>query len=175
LFDIASQKALDIVQRIQSGAWNPQPMRAAQWVVFVRRVARNSVIDVQRSRHREPISHETLAGDGDSLLASFDFRRAQDPSNDLDRARFAKAFFECIRLLTRKAATIFFFRVFYEFSSSQIASHEEVRMNAKAVDVALVRARKAMSGCLARKGFTSSEIPTGVYAELWDYFERART
>ena len=75
-----------------------------------------------------------------------------------------------VEQLSRRSQVIWFFRVFYEMPSKDIAVHPEVCMSVNHVDVDLRRSRHAIQDCMRRRGFETHEMPTGTFAELWEAF-----
>jgi len=70
-------------------------------------------------------------------------------------------------MLQVRSRAAWIFRVFYDMSSKQIATHPEVGVAAPHVDVIVHRAREAVGNCLTRKGHRSRELPHGAFVEAW--------
>lgn len=74
--------------------------------------------------------------------------------------------------MTAKARVVWFLRVFYERSSSEIARHPSVGVSPPAVDAMLLRCRKHMRTCMTAKSFDPERVPVGTLTILWDAISR---
>jgi DNA-directed RNA polymerase specialized sigma24 family protein len=83
---------------------------------------------------------------------------------------FVRAFEACAKKLTSRDRTVWFFRVFYEMPSRQIAAHPEVDVSIQNVDVILLRCRRKIRACMHAKGHDSSDLPPGTFEALWKVF-----
>lgn len=162
--DIASDKSLELVQKLEAGEWDPTAAGPAQLCAFLSTLARNGLVDHFRTSERRRAS-----GGRPAPAASEEARRPQEaPRRELWRILFPAALAECLGRLTPRARTIWILRVLYEMSSKGIAGHPEVRVSPAAVDVSLARSRIALRRCMGRKGFDSRELPRGTFAALWE-------
>lgn len=165
IHDIASEKAIDLLSRLDQGTWDPGRWSPAQLAGLLSRMARNGVVDHIRSVSR--------LRDLDALQ-SLEGRSAQVPSetadHGLERRLFAAALRDCAGTLQRRARAVWLLRVFLELPSAQIARHPGVRMSAPAVDMMLMRCRRLIGRCMRRKGFESKDIPPGAFAVVWKAF-----
>ena len=162
--DIASDKSLELVQKLEAGEWDPTAAGPAQLCAFLSTLARNGMVDHFRSnaRWRAP-------GARPAQVSSDETRRPQEaPSRELWRVLFPAALAECLGRLTPRARTIWILRVLYEMPSKGIGGHPDVRVSPAAVDVSLARSRIALRRCMNRKGFDSRELPRGTFAALWE-------
>ncbi|NNE43225.1 MAG: hypothetical protein HKN12_03380, partial [Gemmatimonadetes bacterium] len=96
--------------------------------------------------------------------------RAERPEDRLERRRFAESLRDCAGQLTARDRTVWFFRVFYDLSSREIAGHPEVGLKAPHVDVILQRCRQAVRKCMDGKGYQPGDLPPGTFSELWAAF-----
>jgi RNA polymerase sigma factor (sigma-70 family) len=168
LEELASQKALDLLNRIDSGEWDAAHAAPAEVVGFVSTVARNGVVDALRRGARQPrTSLETWmeTEDSPSMTSS-----TEHPDGGIARREFAQALVACAEHLRAVHRRIWIFRVFYDMSSKQIASHPEVDLKASHVDVILQRSRERLRRCMQSRGLDTSEMPPGCFAALWSAF-----
>jgi RNA polymerase sigma factor (sigma-70 family) len=164
IHDLAAEKSLELIQKLDSQTWNVQDSSAGEIKAFLSTVARNSLVDLLRRSGR----HEPLP-DPDALEVrpSHD-RETVMPDGDVERSQFTQALEQCVGLLKPKWRTMWFFRVFYELPSKVIARHPEVQLKPSHVDVVLQRCRGQMRECMRRRGFDVSDLPPGSYAALWE-------
>jgi RNA polymerase sigma factor (sigma-70 family) len=167
---LASEKALDLVRRLESGAWDLEGRDPGEVTGFLSTVARNGLVDLfrERGRHVEHEEHEIEPAAGSAAAPEL-------PPVPLERKAFARSLRDCASRLTARDRTVWFFRVFYDLRSREIAQHPEVRLKPAHVDVILQRCRKAVGECMSRKGHEPGELPPGTFAELWDAFRMPRS
>ncbi len=172
LEDISSTKTLDLIRRAESKTWDPAGARGPEIATYLSRVARNGLVDHLRARGRFVRAAEDEGDDsahhGGAELDAF----PQTEGADLGTARneFAEALRLCAGALPPRSRTVWFFRVFYEMSTKEIADHPEVRLNPAHVDVLLQRARETIRKCMASKGLEPHDMPPGCFAALWEAF-----
>lgn len=162
--DIAADKALDLLGRLDRQSWDPSASSPAQLCAFLASVARNGVVDLLRTRIREVpagVPAESAPDEGEAHTVHL----ATLPAEPAEHAR---AIAECWRLLTPRARLVWFLRIFYELSSAQIARHLEVTSTPAAVDTMLLRCRSHMRECMMAKGFEPHRMPTGTFTTLWE-------
>jgi DNA-directed RNA polymerase specialized sigma24 family protein len=163
--DIASEKAIDLLSRIDKRTWNPGRWSPGQLAGLLSRIARNGVVDHVRSRLR--------VRDVDPLPC-LERRAARAPvetaEHGLERRLFAVALRDCAGTLQRRARAVWLLRVFLELPSAEIARHPGVRMRAPAVDMMLMRCRRIIRRCMRRKGFEPGDMPPGAFPVLWKAF-----
>ena len=170
LDDLASEKALDLLRRLESGAWDPTGRKPAEVAGFVSTVARNGLVDLFRLRGRTlPELDET-----DEAVEPAATRPPEAPEDRTARREFAEALRECAANLTPRDRLCWFLRAFYEFPTQDIARHREVGLKPSHVDVILSRVRKQLTECLSGKGWTSADLPPGTFTVLWGAFRRER-
>lgn len=169
LEDIASQKALELLLRAESGAWRTHDRPPGEIAGFVSRVARNELVSRWRKTRREVRVPAAADGawHGETAADSAVAEPHGDPGARYEASQFAAALAQCARTLQPRARLAWFLRVFHELSSREIAAHPSLRMNSAHVNVVLQRARHAVQGCLRSRGFDREGIPAGTFTELW--------
>ncbi len=163
--DIASEKAIDLLARLDKGAWDPGRWSPAQLAGLLSRIARNGVVDHIRSLRRLSDLDPLPCLERGSAQA-----RSETADNGLERRLFAAALRECAGTLQRRARAVWLLRVFLEMPSAEIARHPGVRMRAPAVDMMLMRCRRIIGQCMRGKGFEPKDIPPGAFAVVWKAF-----
>lgn len=170
LEDIASDKSLDLLRRIDSEQWNPATVKPGQLCAFISTLARNGLIDhyrVHGSKRREQVDAADSAGAAAPTVLR---PRVERTEYRAERARFVSAIGDCAALLSKRSRTIWFLRVLLDLPSRQIAHHPEVNMKPSAVDMALSRTRTVIRNCMSEKGFEPDDTPPGVFSALWEAF-----
>lgn len=167
LRDIAADKSLELLGRLETGSWNPGASSPPELAAFLAGVARHGVVDRLRSRSREL----RLILDAAAAEPLPDEPRWGPRPDTLEHAR---AIIACARVLTRKARRAWLLRVFYDFTSADIARHPDVDSTPAAVDAMLLRCRKVMRRCMRDKGLDPAAIPTGTFAMLWELVSAER-
>lgn len=164
--DIAAQKALDLLNGIQTGRIDLTDRNPRQLYSYLSSVAQNGLMDLFRRHHRttplvtdDPPSSTTIAA-----------ANPAQPSSMVESRAYAAALRDCAERLESRARKVWIFRVFYEMSTREISSHPEIQIKPGYVDVTLQRARNAIRKCMMHKGHDTREIPTGVFVELWRAF-----
>ena len=172
LEDIASQKSLEILRRIDMGTWELSERIPSKVTGFLSMVARNGLVDLLREQGRrvEPADEARPEWDVTEEGQGRQVSMADPPDNLAERKEFAAALRACAEKLNPRLRSIWIFRVFAGMSSKEIASHPEVRLKASHVDVLLQRSRDAVRDCMSHKGHDPSEMPPGTFIELWKAF-----
>ena len=170
--EIASEKAADLVRRLDSKSWDPSGFTSAQLCALLSTIARNGVVDLRRVRRREvstpegfdvPLSSRTWGGRaGDE----------QSPESGVDGASYAQAIAECAAGLSARARRAWYLRVLYEIGSAEIERDPAVATTPAGVDAMLARCREQMRACLASKGFGAGPFPPGTFVRLWEMTSR---
>ena len=171
--DIASEKSLELLRKLDQKQWDPTSSKPAQLCSFISTLARNGLIDHLRAvESKRPRGFE-LMDDVDSLPGSVSSPRSGDDAVDLgvDRLQFAEALRECALQLKPRTRTVWFLRVFLEMPSKRIATHPSVEMSPAAVDVALARCRDTIRECMIKKDFRPEDMPPGTFTVLWEAFQ----
>lgn len=171
--DVASEKALELLCKLNTGRWNPSESTPAQLCTLISVVARNGVVDRLRSDGpRRLVSLD--APENEPLLPQQDEHARRDGETAMDSRRFAVALKDCVRQLSPKARQAWMLRVFHEAPTKLIARHPDVSMNPGGVDVMLARCRAKLKRCMARKGHDPRPLPPGTFATLWELFHETR-
>jgi RNA polymerase sigma factor (sigma-70 family) len=163
--DISSEKALDLLRNLDAGTWSPWTDSPGRVAAFVSTVARNGLVDYLRESG--PLVRDSI-DEVDPVV-----RGATPEGYAAHRSvsqEFVRAFEACARALTTRDRTVWFFRVFYEMPSRQIAVHPEVGLSVQNVDVILLRCRRKIRACMHAKGHADPDLPPGTFEELWNAF-----
>lgn len=167
LEDLGSQKALELLDRIVSHSHELRDRTAGQIASFLSVSARNAVLDLAKRAGRlvRPKDHEwerEMHGPTKNVAV---------PDDTHDRAEaeeYAQDLLGCLGKLPPRSRLIWFFRVFYEMSSREIAGHPRIQLEFAHVDVLMQRTREGIRKCLQGSGHAPSHIPPGVYALVWN-------
>jgi DNA-directed RNA polymerase specialized sigma24 family protein len=165
--DIASSKALQVLNKIRSGQWDLGSRHPGEVAAFLSRVARHGLLDQRRVAGRQ-VSLDATAWPPESLSTPAGTVCDERPDLLLERKEYAAALRTCAGHLRPRAWKIWFLRAFFGLSSKEIALHPDVRLRASHVDVLLLRARAAVRTCMRRSGYDAEDIPPGAFIELWD-------
>lgn len=163
LEDLASQKSLDLLLRVEEGSWDPGGRVEHEVAGYVARVARHALVDLARRRGRECTAPEDPEAWADAWV-----RRQETPPRPEDRLaarEFAEALGDCLGRLAPRARDAWFGRVFLERPSREIAS--VLGVTAPHVDVIVQRARAALRRCMEAKGLRADAAHPGALVELW--------
>ncbi len=171
LEDIASEKALDLMRRIDTGKWRPDTASTGEIVNYVSRVARNGVVDALR-RHGNATARE-LPMDPDETGRMPDLALVP-PDAGVDSKDYALALRDCAAGLKDVHRLVWMFRAFFGLSTQEIARHPEVQLSAGNVDVVLSRTRARLRDCMTRKGWETHRMPAGSFVEIWSTFRLRR-
>ena len=168
--DIASEKSLDLLGKIESVTWDISERTDEEIAGFLSRVARNGAVDFLRrqQRHREIEVDLERGRDATESSSSSSLER---PDAGLERQRFVEALKACAGQLKPRTRRIWFFRVFYGLSASEISLHPDVALQPKGVDMLLYRTRQKIGDCMERKGYQVTELPAGTFAEIWNMLQ----
>jgi RNA polymerase sigma factor (sigma-70 family) len=163
LEDLAAEKALELVQRLDCGGWRPLDTSAGELVSFISTVARNALVDELRRERQGPATPQEQV----RRMAETQGRITVAPDLQLERRKFVERLVNCADTLKAEHRTVWLFRVLYELPSKVIAAHPEVRLKASHVDVILNRCRAQILACMTAHGYAVGELPAGTFAELW--------
>jgi DNA-directed RNA polymerase specialized sigma24 family protein len=169
LEDLAAQKALDLLTRLQSGDLDLSDREPQQLMAYLSSVAEHGLMDLfrQRGRSAQPIDKSSPEGPGVTVANP---AAASNPEHRVASKTYAKALRNCAGKLENRARTIWIFRALYEMTSKEISSHPEVRVKPSYIDVILQRTRDVLRECMRRHGHDTHQIPPGVAVELWRAF-----
>jgi RNA polymerase sigma factor (sigma-70 family) len=162
--DIAAEKALDFLRRLDDPQWDASAYSPAQVCTFLRSMARNGLVDRTRQRKKEVSWTDELEDDMQAMA----FISSKDTSASVDGDEYARAMVACLSSLTVRARLVWFLRVFYELQSVAIARHARVRSTPAAVDTMLMRCRDRLRECMAGRGLDPSRMPPGTFTALWE-------
>lgn len=169
LEDIAAQKSLELLNRINGGDLDLTDRNPKQLTAFLSSVAEHGLMDLFRQRTRvTPLDVANPGSQTDEFRIAP--RDSAGPAAGIESRAYAAALRECAEHLEERARKIWIFRVFYEMSTREISAHPEVQIKPGYVDVTLQRVRDAMRNCMQRKGHDTHEMPTGVFVEMWRAF-----
>jgi DNA-directed RNA polymerase specialized sigma24 family protein len=170
LQDIASDKSLELLRKIDNHTWDPTDASPGQLCSFLSTLARNGLIDHMRvigSKRQD----EVEAVDAGKVLRGTAMQpRHERADAGVDRDRFVEAVGNCAALLRERTRTIWFLRVLLDMPSKDIAHHPGINMKSAAVDMALSRCRTVIRQCMEEKGFKIDDVPPGAFSVLWEAF-----
>lgn len=164
LEDLVSEKALDLLRRIDSHDWDPVSTSPGETISFFVSVARNGLIDHHRKQSRLRARRERTKEVIVQRIA------AQAPDTAVDHKAFSSALVDCAAKLRPRHRLVWIFRTFYDMPSREIAHHPNVETTPGNVDVILGRCRSRLKTCLEAKGFHASNLAPGCYAAVWCAF-----
>jgi RNA polymerase sigma factor (sigma-70 family) len=169
LADIASQKSLELLGKPDTSNERLANLAPREIPGFLSTVARNGLVDLLKARGRSapPLDDDDASvEDGLAYVKS----KTDRPDEPLERNEFAQALRQCAEVLEARTRLVWFFRVFYDMPSKEIAMHPRVQLKASHVDVLLQRGREAIRDCMKKRGYEPHEIPAGTFVELWRVF-----
>ena len=169
--DIAADKTLALMRKLEAGEWSPAGCDAGQLCAFLSTLARNGLVDHLRraaAAHPRPVASAALGEDPEP-------RPHEAPSRALFRILFPRALVDCLAALSPRARRIWFLRAFYDLPSKSISRDAGVRTSSAAVDMTLARVRVALRVCMRRKGFDVRELPPGTFVAVWEALEGPRS
>lgn len=175
--DLASEKAVELLRRIESGEWDLRGRSAREVAGYLSQVSRNALVSLRRRTARiQSISAMKDGLDGADAIRDSAPHTAWSPGPDSSaRSReFIGSLRDCLGHLQPRARRVWFFRVFYGMSSLTIGQHSRVQLKVGHEDVILQRTWQAIRACLGRKGLAAADMPAETSTALWDYLETAR-
>jgi DNA-directed RNA polymerase specialized sigma24 family protein len=170
--EIASQKASELLRRIDSKDWDPAGSSAAQLCGMLSTIARNGVVDLRRVRRREVSAPEGFDVPLSSRAWGGQPGVEESPESGVESAAYAQAIVDCAAGLSVRARRAWYLRVLYEIGSADIARDPAVATTPAGVDAMLARCREQMRSCLAAKGFDAGPLPPGTFVKLWELTHR---
>jgi len=163
LEDIASGKALELLQQAEGKGWRIEGRAPHEVAGFVARVARNGLVDLARRRGREapppadPERWQAAVSDGVSVEAG--------PLELTIAEEFLVGLKTCVAALTIRSRRVWMQRVVLERPSREVAG--SLGLSVANVDVTAQRAREALTECMAAKGHTVAGIDARAFVTLW--------
>ena len=170
LEDVAAQKSLELLRGAECGSWEPSTRSPGEIASYVSSVARNGLVDHARRTQRDAAVTRAESSDPDAADPDALASRAEGPEAVTECHEFARALRDCAETLSARSRTMWFFRVFYDMATKEIAGHPEIGLKPGHVDVVLQRCRDAIRDCMKRKGHTTDALPPGTFVELWRSF-----
>lgn len=175
--DLASEKALGLLLRAESGAWDLSGRHPGEIVRYLAHAARNGWLDHVAATRRESARGE-LRGDVEDMEEWMDSdaphsERAVAPSAEafVEAGELAAALRACVTQLPERDRRVWFYRAFYEMSSKDIAAHPQIGLRTDHVDVINQRAREGLRRCMGNKGHELTEFPKEAFVQLWEVLE----
>jgi RNA polymerase sigma factor (sigma-70 family) len=163
LEDLASGKALELLQQAEECRWETRGHAPTEMVGFVWRVARNALVDLARRRGREA-PPPTDADAWDRALAD----RAAKEAGPVDLAvagEFVADLATCLEALAPRARAAWFRRVVLERPTRETAA--ALSLKSPHVDVLVARARKSLARCMGAKGHASTDVHPQAFVLMW--------
>jgi RNA polymerase sigma factor (sigma-70 family) len=161
LEDIASGKALELLQQAEGKGWRIEGRAPQEVAGFVARVARNGLVDLARRRGREV---PPPAGDEGWEVAASAGAEA-GPLELTIAEEFLLGLKSCVEGLASRARRVWMQRVLLERPSREVAG--ALGLSVANVDVMAQRARAALTACMAAKGHTVSGVDARAFVSVW--------
>jgi len=168
--DVTSEKALELIRRLDRRQWNPTQSTDAQLRSFIAAVARHGVVDVLRRRRREARAASWFRWRAESRPA--EEASPLNPESSVDARRYARAIVDCAARLTARARRAWALRTFGGLPAAEIAQHPAIRSSTGGVDVMLSRSRRCLRECLESKRLDPASLPPGTFVALWEMLDR---
>jgi len=162
LDDIASQKTLELMRKVDMSSGPLTNLAADRVPGFLSTVARNGLLKFLKKAGRTV--RESDEGDGGDVPRASE---SLSPAVVLESREYARALSGCVGVLEERARTLWLFRVCYGMSSKDIARHPRVGMAPNHVDVVLHRVRQAVRECMRQHGHETERMPPGTFSVLW--------
>jgi RNA polymerase sigma factor (sigma-70 family) len=163
--DLAAEKALDVLVRLERDDYTPQAYGPSQLGAFLTTIAKNAVTDHFRARQRFARELPLCGASGPAVPA-------ESADAAMLRRQFVVALEDCTRKLQPRARRIWFFRALLDLPSKTIARHPDIAMSPAAVDMVLARCRRSLRICMRRRGFEAADMPPGTFVSLWQRLGR---
>lgn len=165
--DIASEKSLDLLRKIESRAWDIGDRTDDEIAGFLSHVARNGVVDHSRRHHRHRQIEVELERDQNAVKIGRS-PGIESPEVKMEQRRFVEALTECAKQLEPEPRRIWFLSVFYGLSVQEIAVRPDVAARSSGVGMLLSRLRQKIGKCMERKGHRVTDLPPGTFVEIWN-------
>lgn len=163
LEDLASGKALELLQQAEDTRWEVHGHEPGEVAGFVWRVARNALVDLARKRGREapaPVDAEAW----DRALAD----RAATEAGPVEltaAGEFVSDLARCLEGLAPRSRAAWYRRAVLERPSRETAL--ALGLKAPHVDVIVQRARAVLTDCMSGKGHHSTDVHPQAFVMLW--------
>lgn len=168
LEDLASGKALELLQQAEGNRWETTGHAPDHVVGFVWRVARNALVDLARKRGRES-PPPTDAEAWDHALAERSAREA-GPVELTAAGEFVTDLGGCLEQLVPRSRAAWYRRAVLERPTRETAT--VLGLKPPHVDVLVRRARESLARCMAGKGHATSDVHPQAFVLLWARFAR---
>ena len=166
--DLATEKSLDLLDRISTGKWNLSDSEPLSIVAYVSKVARNCLLDWNTARNREQAARWAVQT---GFTNDANGKHPATPQEKLERKEFAQALRECAEGLSPRSRLIWILRVFAGLATKQIAGNPRIDLKPDHVDVLMQRTRRHMCDCMQKKGFDTTTVPGGCFGEMLRSFD----
>jgi DNA-directed RNA polymerase specialized sigma24 family protein len=166
ILDIAADKTLDLMSKTDISAGRLLELAPEEIPGYFSTVARNGLVTFLKKARRvvsETDDEEPTGRAGATFAGPAPHARAESDE-------YARALRGCVEKLEQRSRTLWFFRVFYEMPSKDLAAHPSVGMAASHVDVVLHRVRKTLRNCMRAHGHETRAMPPGTFVALWQLF-----
>lgn len=161
LEDLASQKALELLLRAESGEWEVSGRHPNEIAAYIGTVARNALLTHGDRRTRAEAWRAEASGE-------LDITESVPASGRAEASEFVVQLLDCVGRLRPRSRRVWFLRVLHEMPSRDISAHPQVAVPPEHVDVIAKRAREELRTCLGRRGFSSHDLPAGTYVHVWN-------
>ncbi len=169
LEDLASGKALELLQQAEESRWETRNHEPRQMVGFVWRVARNALVDLARKRGREA-PPPADADAWDHALADRAGREA-GPVELTVASEFVADLGVCLEQLPPRSRAAWYRRAVLERPTRETA--RVLGLKAPHVDVLVQRARESLASCMGSKGHAASDVHPQAFVELWSRYSHS--
>ncbi len=163
LEDLASGKALELLEQAEGNCWEPQARTGREVAGYVWRVARNALVDLARRRGREA-PPPTDAEAWDVALAERGGREA-GPLELTQAEEFVGDLSGCLGELTPRSRVAWALRALLERPSLEIG--RRLAIKPAHVDVIVQRARESITRCMHAKGHRATDVHPQAFVMLW--------
>jgi len=164
LEDLASAKALELLQQAEDSRWVIAGQGPSEVAGFVWRVARNGLVDLARRLGREAAPPEDAEAWDHALAARAE--REAGPMDLTAAEEFVADLGDCLDRLAPRSRVAWYRRAVLERPSRETA--EALGLKSPHVDVLVQRAREALTRCMRAKGHATSDVHPQAFVLLWE-------
>jgi RNA polymerase sigma factor (sigma-70 family) len=166
LEDLASGKALELLQQAEGNRWGMLDHGPDDVVGFVWRVARNALVDLARKRGRE-VPPPSDADGWDHALAERAAREA-GPVDLTAAGEFVADLRGCLERMAPRSRAAWYRRAVLERPTRETA--RALGLKPPHVDVLVQRARESLTRCMDSKGHSSIDVHPQAFVLLWSRY-----